>query len=185
MILLREVATGLQMLQILITFNLNFVLFLPFFSQMIMRTGFWNRTLNIKCINYLIDLAVIIEKCEAVIGEMDTGATAWQKRMANLEGNWESAREAIFHSVVCSFAPPSSPMLCCKCNRNEAMLRCRKCGIIQYLCVAVMKKCTSVSLFMTGNGEWERGMGIRGVSNGESGGIKRGIRGCKTGNQGV
>ena len=79
---------------------------------------------------------MIIEKCEAVIGEMDTGATAWQKRMANLEGNWESAREAIFHSVVCSFAPPSSPMLCCKCNRNEAMLRCRQCGIIQYLCVA-------------------------------------------------
>ena len=56
--------------------------------------------------------------------------------MANLERNWESAREAIFHSVVCSFAPPSSPMLCCKCNRNEAMLRCRQCGIIQYLCVA-------------------------------------------------
>ena len=28
----------LQMLQTLITFNLNFVLFLPFFSQIIMRT---------------------------------------------------------------------------------------------------------------------------------------------------
>ena len=51
---------------------------------------------------------MIIEKCEAVIGEMDTGATAWQEGMANLEGNWESAREAIFHSVVCYFAPPSS-----------------------------------------------------------------------------
>ena len=70
-----ERSTLLQMLQILITFNLNFVLFLPFFSQIIIRTGFWNRTLNNKCITFLIDLVLIIEKCEAVIGETDTGAT--------------------------------------------------------------------------------------------------------------
>ena len=33
-----ERGTVLQMLQILITFNFNFILFLPFFSQIIMRT---------------------------------------------------------------------------------------------------------------------------------------------------
>lgn len=67
---------------------------------------------------------------------MVVGPTVWEKRIASLDENWESAREAIFHSVICSFSPPLSFITCCKCNDNEAMLRCRQCGIIQYLCVS-------------------------------------------------
>ena len=66
--------------------------------------------------------------------ELDTGPTTWQKRIEHLEENWENIRETIFTSTVCSFAPPSSPILCCRCTINEAVLRYRECGVLQYLC---------------------------------------------------
>jgi hypothetical protein len=43
-------------------------------------------------------------------------------------------RETIFTSALSSLTPPSSPVLCCRCAVNEAMLRCRQCGVLQYLC---------------------------------------------------
>lgn len=65
---------------------------------------------------------------------MDTGPSAWQKRMENREENWESMREKIFNVTVSSFAPPLSAMKCCRCNENEAVLRCRQCGVLRYIC---------------------------------------------------
>lgn len=89
--------------------------------------GFW--------LKYFLDLANVIEDCQSLIQELDTGPTTWQKIIENLEENWENIRETIFTSTVCYFAPPSSPILCCRCAVNEAVLRCRECGVLQYLCV--------------------------------------------------
>ena len=80
------------------------------------------------------DLASVIEDCQSVVEELDTGPTKWQKRVENLEENWETIRKTIFTSVLSSLAPPSSPVLCCRCAANEAVLRCRQCGVLQYLC---------------------------------------------------
>ena len=43
-------------------------------------------------------------------------------------------REKIFNVTVSSFAPPLSAMKCCRCNENEAVLRCRQCGVLRYIC---------------------------------------------------
>ncbi|XP_046863236.1 uncharacterized protein LOC124456981 [Xenia sp. Carnegie-2017] len=80
------------------------------------------------------DLEAILESCQLVIGEVDTGPSAWQKRMENREENWESMREKIFNVTVSSFAPPLSAMKCSRCNENEAVLRCRQCGVLRYIC---------------------------------------------------
>ena len=84
----------------------------------------------------VLDLEAIIKECQQVVGEINNGPSAWQKRMANLNENWESVREAIFENVVCSFAPPSSPLPCCKCSTNEAVLRCWECGVDRFLCAS-------------------------------------------------
>ncbi|XP_028403925.1 uncharacterized protein LOC114526511 [Dendronephthya gigantea] len=82
------------------------------------------------------DLDAIIEQCEEAVGEMNDNTTVWQKRINNLEENWENARGAIFHSVLCSFAPPTSSLHCSKIDcPNDAQLRCKQCGVFQYLCV--------------------------------------------------
>ena len=94
---------------------------------------FWNESLYFY-LNFL-DLEAIIEECEKVVGQTDNCPSAWQKRMTNLDENWQSVRETIFESVVCSFDPPHSSILCCKCGTSEAMLRCCECGINRFLCV--------------------------------------------------
>ncbi|CAB3988511.1 Hypothetical predicted protein [Paramuricea clavata] len=81
------------------------------------------------------DLEAIIEECQDVVGQTENSPSAWQKRMTNLDENWQNVRETIFESAVCSFAPPSSSIPCCKCGTSEAMLRCCECGINRFLCV--------------------------------------------------
>ena len=70
-----------------------------------------------------LDLEAVIEECQKVVGEIDC-PSAWQKRMTNLDENWQSVREMIFESVICSFNPPHSSIPCCKCGSNEAVLSC-------------------------------------------------------------
>ena len=85
-------------------------------------------------LNYFPDIASVIEDCQSVVEELDPGPTEWQKRVEHLEENWETIRETIFTSALSSLTPPSSPVLCCRCAVNEAVLRCRQCGVLQYLC---------------------------------------------------
>ena len=74
-------------------------------------------------------MLALLKIVKSVVEELDPGPTEWQKRVEHIEENWET----IFTSASSSLTPPS-PVLCCRCAVNEAVLRCRQCGVLQYLC---------------------------------------------------
>eukprot|EP00794_Sanderia_malayensis_P019711 gene19711-21657_t len=58
--------------------------------------------------------------------------TAWERRKVNLEGNWANARNDLFHALLLRNSIPEKHAVCCKCNLNEAVIKCQECR--KFLC---------------------------------------------------
>eukprot|EP00794_Sanderia_malayensis_P016313 gene16313-17957_t len=58
--------------------------------------------------------------------------TAWERRKINLEGNWANARKDLFHALLLRNSIPEKHAVCCKCNLNEAVIKCQECR--KFLC---------------------------------------------------
>eukprot|EP00794_Sanderia_malayensis_P013636 gene13636-15062_t len=58
--------------------------------------------------------------------------TAWERRKINLEGNWANARNDLFRALLLRNSIPEKHAVCCKCNLNEAVIKCQECR--KFLC---------------------------------------------------
>ena len=52
----------------------------------------------------------------------------WEKRMANLNENWEASRPLIFKTILLLEGSDSVSPLCGLCHQKQWLIRCVECG---------------------------------------------------------
>ena len=84
------------------------------------------------------NLTILIEECEKLLDEDSVNQQQnkynWDKRMTNLNSNWESSRQKIFETLLsCAAVIPS---VCSKCFSQETRIYCGECTDSKHLCLS-------------------------------------------------
>ena len=81
---------------------------------------------------------MLIEECEKLLQEDSTNQQQkkynWEKRMTNLNSNWESSRQKICETIL-SYAAVIA-IVCSKCFTQETRIYCGECCNSKHLCLS-------------------------------------------------
>ena len=74
-----------------------------------------------------LSLEEVLAKCQAVLDTVQSmDDITWERRMENLNENWEASRSSIFEAILLSQSP--SVELCYICHKAPCLLRCDECS---------------------------------------------------------
>ena len=79
----------------------------------------------ISCIDQ--SLEALIEKCQALLNSTHSVNVKWEKRMANLNENWEASRPLIFKTILLLGGSDSVSPPCGLCYQKPWLIRCVEC----------------------------------------------------------
>lgn len=74
------------------------------------------------------ELQSTLLKCQEVLESFQSLENNWEKRMDSLNENWESSRNLIFKSILCTGGLHMLGQFCAICAEGKCDVRCIECG---------------------------------------------------------